>query len=180
MKGIGKRIALNFIVGAGFIASILVVNVVLVAITLAPLTNAISDLGGIAQGNIMLTVVALISLGITGVLIYVWVMARRTIAHYLGVTVTTMAKMSHQHKIAYVLTFVGVGALWWIALFGFTEFVSGVTDVNVLDLSTLISGDPVSTGVAIIGLVFLGLIVTLLGRAFSPTMKVMDTVTRNH
>jgi len=180
MKDIGKRFALNFLVGAGFIASILVVNLLLGAITLEPLTNSIRDLGGIAQGNVMLTVIALISLGITGVLIYLWVKARRTIAHYLGVTVTTMAKMSHQHKIAYVLTFVGVGALWWIALFGFTEFASGVTDVDVLDLSTLVSGDPMSTIIGVIGLVFLGLIVTLLGRAFSPTMKVMDTVTRNH
>ena len=178
---IGQRIALNFVVGAGFIASVLVVNLILTAIIGVQLANSIMDLGGVLQGNFMLTITAIISLGITGLLVYVWVMLRSRIAKILKVTVTTATKISSQHKIAYVLTFVGVGALWWIALFGFTEFASGLTDVDVTDLNTLISA--IQTGnimlllIAVGGLVVLGLVVALLGRAFSPTQKVVEKVT---
>lgn len=183
-KNLARRVGLNFLTGAGFWVSVLVFNLILTATIGIQINDQVRELGqgfSAVLAEPFILVGALISLAVSGALVYFWVFARRWIAKPLKITLKPAQKVQTKHKIGLFLTFVMVGSLTWITFYGLNEFLGGLSpNADLANPETLLTGDPVLIVGTVIGVTILGIVVSILGRAFVPTQKFADTLTRDH
>lgn len=184
MNSLKNRIALNFVVGAGFLATVLVVQALLGAVVSFELVNSIRDLTG-AFNNPTLFGTAIISFAISGSLIIFWAHARRWIGKPLSVNVQAPQKLQTQHKVALIFTIIGVGIITSIIFYGFNEAVAGISpNANINDLGTLMTaiseGNFLVVIGAVIAILIFGILVAFVGRLIAPTQKLADTVSFHH
>ena len=183
-----KHLLLYLIIGGGFVATVTLVQAILFATVGLSLASSIRDLtSGVVSifSTPMIFVTAFVDLAILGGLVYVWARLHRPIAMKLGISVAPAQKLMTKAKIALVLTFVAVGIVTYVTFLGFNEAIAGIgSDVQFDDVTslytTLLAGDLLGFGVAVIGYIILGIIVVFLGRLFTSAGHVAEKLTKDH
>jgi len=177
-KEFAKKLLLSFLVGAGYLISVVALTAIMVQATGIELVDSLANLAsGLGQGSMTAIFVAIFSLFITGGLIVVWVKIRPRIANMLGLSV-----MEHpidtKKKIGFVLAIIIVGAITsgiFMAYAEFTENLIASTNVNTLNAFALglTSGNPMLLVVSFLAIAFFGILVHILGGWINPIERAL-------
>ena len=185
MHKITGTIGLNFFTGTGFIVSVIVAQAVLSAVAGVELSNSIRDLTAIARGEVMLFTLAFVSFAITGFLVWAWVRIRKAVAPKFGFHVEQPQSVPTNHKLAWILTYVGVGIATFVFFYGFEEAVKGIDPTAQINgVGQLFDAISTQNPIVIAGYVgmfiVLGFVVSGLGQLFHPIHRIADAITKGN
>ncbi len=172
-KEFAKKLLLSFLVGAGYLISVVAITAIMVQATGIELVDSLANLAqGLGEGSGIAIVVALFSLLITGGLIVVWVKIRPRIAKLLGLTVKEHP-ISTQKKLGFFLTLIIVGAITSGIFMAYAEFTANLVaeqNVNTLNAFSvgLTSGNPMLIIISFLAIAFFGILVHILGGWVNP------------
>lgn len=171
-----RKIGLDFSVGVGFIVTQLFAFGILGQWISIELQGSIKDLGiGAGTANFPLIGIALFSLALTGLLMYIWAKARRILAKGFGLEAKEV-KLEMKHKFGVFLTLVVVGIITAIVFLGFSEFISGISpSTNIASLGSLWNAisqvNPLLLIAVFIAITVFGALVALVGSIISPVQS---------
>ena len=168
-----RKAGLNFTIGVGFVITALVAQLGVGAIMGQRLSGTINDIGtGFGSGDLALLGTAILSMLVTGFLVFIWTKLRKHIAIIFHLQVKT-PEVHTKHRIAFVITLIVMGIITSLVFYGFSEFIRGISPDNDLSsIGALLDAVVTMNPMLIVGVFFtlmvFGTLVTWLGTIIAP------------